>query len=106
MISEVEKRRIGQEAARKVEQSAFGKSLEAYDLSGAAWCAYVYGIYCMTQSDQWENVDKDRQKSLIMELRDWVIKNQQNPNLFEDIEIKWHNEMEGKSNERSHYQAV
>jgi len=95
MISEAEKRRIGQEAAREIEQKVFGKSLDVYDLSGAAWCAYIYGIYCMSQSDQWENMDEDRQKSLIMGLRDFVIKNQQNPNLFEDIDIKWRNEIEG-----------
>jgi hypothetical protein len=106
MISEAEKRRIGQEAALEIEQKAFGKSLEAYDLTGAAWCAYLYGIYCMTQSNQWENVGKERQKSLIMDLRDWVIKNQQNPNLFEDIDVKWRNEMEGNSNERPHNQAI
>jgi hypothetical protein len=95
MISEAEKIRIGQEVAREIELKIFGKSLDGYDLSGTAWCAYIYGIYCMAQSDQWENIDEDRQKSLIMDLRDWVIKNQQNPNLFEDIDIKWRNEIEG-----------
>jgi len=49
----------------------------------------------MAQNDKWKNMDEDRQKSLIMDLRDWVIKNQQNPNLFEDIDIKWRNEIEG-----------
>jgi len=41
-------------------------------------------------------VDRDRLKSLIMDLRDWVIENQQNPSLFEDIDIRWRNEMEEK----------
>ena len=95
MISEAEKRRIGQEAAREIEQKVFGKSLDIYDLSGTAWCAYIYGIYCMSQSDQWENMDEDRQKSLIMGLHDWIIKNEQTPNLFEDTDIKWRNEIEG-----------
>lgn len=95
MISEAEKRRIGQEAAREIEQKVFGKSLDIYDLSGTAWCAYIYGIYCMSQSDQWGNMDEDWQKSIIMGLRDWIIKNEQNPNLFEDTDIKWRNEIEG-----------
>ena len=95
MISEAEKRRVGQEAALEIEQKVFNKSLDACDLSGTAWCAYIYGIYCMSQSDQWENIDEDRRKSLIMILRDWVTKNQQNPNLFEDMDIKWRNEIEG-----------
>jgi len=60
----------------------------------------------MSQSYQFENIDEDRQKSLIMDLRDFVIKNQQNPNLFEDIDIRWRNEIEEKQNERPHNQAV
>ncbi len=95
MISEAAKKRTGQEGARIMEQTIFGKSLDACDLSGIAWCAYTYGIYCMTQSDQWGNIDEDRQKSLIMDLRNWIIKNEQNPNLFEDTDIKWRNEIEG-----------
>ena len=93
-VSEVVKRRTGQQLAQEFEQKVFGKSLDGYDLSGAAWWAYIYGLGVMTQSDQWKNMDEDRQKSLIMDLRDWVIKNQQNPNLFEDIDVKWRNEIE------------
>lgn len=52
----------------------------------------------MAKSDKWENMDEGRQKSLIMALRDWVIKNQQNPNLFENIDVKWRNEKEWEEN--------
>jgi len=105
-ISEAEKRRIGEEFAHTLEQKVFGESLDVCDLSGTAWWAYIYGIYSMSQSYQFENIDEDRQKSLIMDLRDFVIKNQQNPNLFEDIDIRWRNEIEEKQNERPHNQAV
>ena len=94
-VSEVVKRRIGQELAQEFEQKVFGRILDGYDLSGKAWWAYIYGTFVMAQNDKWKNMDEDRQKSLIMDLRDWVIKNQQNPNLFEDIDIKWRNEIEG-----------
>jgi hypothetical protein len=93
-ISEVKKRRIGQELAQEFEQRVFGKSLDVYDLSGRAWWAYIYGIGAMAQNDKWRDIDEDRQKSLIIELRDWVFKNQQDPNLFEDIDIKWRNEIQ------------
>ncbi len=95
MISEAEKRRIGQEGAQEIEQRIFGESLDVCDLSGTAWLAYIYGVYSMSQSYQFENMDEARQKSLIMDLRNWIIKNEQNPNLFEDIDIKWRNEIEG-----------
>lgn len=94
-VSEVVKRTLGQKLTREFEQKVFGKSLDEYDLSGKAWWAYVYGIGAMVQNDKWENMDDDRQKSLIMDLRNWIIKNEQNPNLFEDTDIKWRNEIEG-----------
>ena len=94
-VSEVVKRTLGQKLTREFEQKVFGKSLDEYDLSGKAWWAYVYGIGAMVQNDKWENMDDDRQKSLIMDLRNWIIKNEQNPNLFEDVDIKWRNEIEG-----------
>jgi hypothetical protein len=95
MVSEVVKRTLGQKLTREFEQKVFGKSLDEYDLSGKAWWAYIYGIGAMVQNDKWENMDDDRQKSLIMDLRNWIIKNEQNPNLFEDTDIKWRNEIEG-----------
>jgi len=94
-VSEVVKRTLGQKLTREFEQKVFGKSLDEYDLSGKAWWAYVYGIGAMVQNDKWENMDDDRQKSLIMDLRNWIIKNEQNPNLFDDTAIKWRNEIEG-----------
>ncbi len=94
-VSEVVKRTLGQKLTREFEQKVFGKSLDEYDLSGKAWWAYLYGIGAMVQNDKWENMDYDRQKSLIMDLRNWIIKNEQNPNLFEDTDIKWRNEIEG-----------
>lgn len=94
-VSEVVKRTLGQKLTREFEQKVFGKSLDEYNLSGKAWWAYVYGIGAMVQNDKWENMDDDRQKSLIMDLRNWIIKNEQNPNLFEDTDIKWRNEIEG-----------
>lgn len=94
-VSEVVKRTLGQKLTREFEQKVFGKSLDEYDLSGKAWWAYLYGIGAMVQNDKWENIDDDRQKSLIMDLRNWIIKNEQNPNLFEDVDIKWRNEIEG-----------
>lgn len=94
-VSEVVKRTLGQKLTREFEQKVFGKSLDEYDLSGKAWWAYIYGIGAMVQNDKWENMDDDRQKSLIMDLRNWIIKNEQNPNLFEDTDIKWRNEIEG-----------
>jgi len=94
-VSEVVKRTLGQKLTREFEQKVFGKSLDEYDLSGKAWWAYVYGIGVMALNDKWENMDDDRQKSLIMDLRNWIIKNEQNPNLFEDTDIKWRNEIEG-----------
>ena len=94
-VSEVVKRTLGQKLTREFEQKVFGKSLDEYDLSGKAWWAYLYGIGAMVQNDKWENMDDDRQKSLIMDLRNWIIKNEQNPNLFEDTDIKWRNEIEG-----------
>lgn len=94
-VSEVVKRTLGQKLTREFEQKVFGKSLDEYDLSGKAWWAYVYGIGAMVQNDKWENMNNDRQKSLIMDLRNWIIKNEQNPNLFEDTDIKWRNEIEG-----------
>ncbi len=94
-VSEVVKRTLGQKFTREFEQKIFGKSLDEYNLSGKAWWAYVYGIGAMVQNDKWENMDDDRQKSLIMDLRNWIIKNEQNPNLFEDTDIKWRNEIEG-----------
>ncbi len=94
-VSEVVKRTLGQKLTREFEQKVFGKSLDEYNLSGKAWWAYLYGIGAMVQNDKWENMDDDRQKSLIMDLRNWIIKNEQNPNLFEDTDIKWRNEIEG-----------
>ena len=94
-VSEVVKRTLGQKLTREFEQKVFGKSLDDYDLSGKAWWAYIYGIGAMVQNDKWENMNNDRQKSLIMDLRNWIIKNEQNPNLFEDTDIKWRNEIEG-----------
>jgi len=94
-VSEVVKRTLGQKLTREFEQKVFGKSLDEYDLSGKAWWAYLYGIGAMVQNDKWANMDDDRQKSLIMDLRNWIIKNEQNPNLFEDVDIKWRNEIEG-----------
>ena len=105
-VSEVVKRTLGQKLTREFEQKVFGESLDEYDLSGKAWWAYLYGIGAMVQNDKWENMDVDRQKSLIIDLRNWIIKNEQNPNLFEDTDIKWRNEMEEKQNERPHNQAV
>jgi hypothetical protein len=93
-VSEIVKRTLGQKLTREFEQKVFGKSLDEYDLSGKAWWAYVYGIGAMVQNDKWENMDDDRQKSLIMDLRNWIIKNEQNPNLLEDTDIKWRNEIE------------
>lgn len=94
-ISEVVKRTLGKKFTLEFEQKVFGKNLDEYDLSGKAWWAYVYGIGVMVQNDKWENMDDDRQKSLIMNLRNWIIKNEQNPNLFDDTEIKCRNEIEG-----------
>jgi len=93
-VSEVVKRTLGQKLTREFEQKVFGKSLDEYDLSGKAWWAYIYGIGAMVQNGKWENMDDDRQKSLIMDLRNWIIKNEQNPNLLEDTDIRWRNEIE------------
>ena len=95
-ISEVDKRRICEDFAHTIEQKLFGESLEGCDLTGIGWSAYVYAMSMMVFGYKWENVDRDRLKSLIMDLRDWVIENQQNPSLFEDIDIRWRNEMEEK----------
>ena len=106
MTSEVEKRRIGEEFAHALEQKVFGKSLDGCDLSGIVWFAYIYGMSMIMCSDKYENMDKDQQKYLIMDLWDWIINNQQNPNIFEDIDIRWRNKIEEKQNERPHNQAV
>jgi len=95
-ISEIDKRRICEEFAHAIEQKLFGESLEGSDLTGIGWSAYVYAMSMMVFGYKWENVDRDQLKSLIMDLRDWVIENQQNPSLFEDIDIRWRNEMEEK----------
>lgn len=94
-ISDVVKRTLGLKLIREFEQKVFGKSLDELDLSSKACWAYMYGTGLMVLNDKWENMDDDRQKSLIMDLRNWVIQNEQNPNLFEDTDIKWRNEIEG-----------
>ena len=104
MISEIQKRSLGEEWAHTIEQKMLGKSLGGCDLSGIAWFAYIYGMKIIVFSDKWEN--KDQMESPILDLRDWIIKNQQDPNLFEDIDIRWGNEIEEKQNERPHSQTV
>jgi hypothetical protein len=104
-ISEVAKRRAGQKLTREFEQKVFGENLDEYDLSGKVWWAYIYALGVMTQNDKWGTLDDDRQKSLIIDLRNWIIQNERNPNLFEDIDTKWPNEIEGGyNNEGAHRQ--
>lgn len=102
-ISEAQKERVGQQLTQEFEQRVFGKSLGEHDLNGKAWWAYIYGTCAMTQNDNWKNIDEDQQKSLIMDLHDFVIKNQQNSSLFDDIDIRWRNEIEEKQNARSRH---
>ena len=96
-VSEATKRTLGRKLTLEFEQEVFGKSLSEYDLGGEAWWAYIYGVAAMVQNERWGNIDGDRQESLIIALRDWIAENQQKPNIFDDIDVKWRNEIEGVS---------
>lgn len=92
IVEDSEKKDVGQELAHNIEVELLGRKLESVELSGKAWFWYIFELLKLATSPKWTAIPKEKQKSIILRLQEYISRYQENYShpieIYEEVGIK------------------